>query len=203
MIRFRHAALIGFLLASCAPHPIQGGTGDSPAPNRAAESIPAGRGTLHQDQFTVSLRDGALLIKVTPLSEEITGLAAPDTYARLHALVENRQRDAAMATGVNDPELFLVAFFSYQPETLFQPEDLLIRQQGRLLRPLAILPVTPDWGRQRLRQQEIQSAIYAFDPAIDPTLPMTIRYGSVESDDWARILPRLQAERAKVEARTE
>jgi len=44
--------------------------------------------------------------------------------------------------GVAAPQLFLVSFFSYEPDVSFQPEDLQLSYQGRLLRPLAIVPVT-------------------------------------------------------------
>jgi hypothetical protein len=61
--------------------------------------------------------------------------------------------------------------------------------------------VTPGWASHRLEQQETRSAIYAFDPELDPELPFSVRYANVESDDWIRILPRLQSERAKIRAR--
>lgn len=48
--------------------------------------VPAGFGTLKQDQFTVSLRSGPLLLKVTPLDESVIRLSAPDTYQKLHSL---------------------------------------------------------------------------------------------------------------------
>src|SRR5690606_1607861 len=101
---------------------------------------PPGHGTLHQDDFTVTLRADALLIKVTPLDESVIRLAAPDTYNRLHALAESRRAEAANATGTDSPQLFLVSFFSYQPDVPFQPEDLQLVHQGRLLQARTILP---------------------------------------------------------------
>jgi len=51
-------------------------------------------------------------------------------------------------------------------------------------------------------QHEPQSAIYVFDPEIDLELPLVVRYGARESNDWMRILDRLRDERAKVRARS-
>ncbi|HEX7052110.1 MAG TPA: hypothetical protein VF188_18015 [Longimicrobiales bacterium] len=169
------------------------------AAHRSAALPPPGHGTLRQDDFTIALRAGALQVKVTPLAEEVIRLAAPDTYTRLHALAESRRTDAARVAGA--PALFLVSFFSYQPATRFTPEDVQLVHQGRLLHPAAILPLTPGWGAQRLRQQETQSAVYVFDAILDFDLPLDLRYGVAESDAWTSIIPRLELERAKVRAR--
>jgi hypothetical protein len=64
-----------------------------------------------------------------------------------------------------------VSFFSYQPDTAFQPEDVQLLHQGQLLRPLAIFPITSGWGSQRLQQQDNQSALYAFESPIDYDQP--------------------------------
>ena len=160
-----------------------------------------GHGTLRQDEFTISLRDGPLLIKVTPLVQSVIRLAAPDTYERLHALAESRGAELSAMVAEDSPTLFLVSFFSYQPDTPFQPDDLQLENQGRRLRARAVLPLTPGWGAQRLTQQEVQNAVYAFPADIDLDLPLTVRYGWAESDAWNQILSRLRIERAKVRAR--
>lgn len=168
------------------------------SPARAPSPPGAYRGTLRQDEFTVPLRDGPLQIKVTPLAEEVITLAAPDTYDRLSALLESRRAEASRRTGLDAPTLFLVSLFSHEPDTRFQAEDLHLIHQGRLLRPRAILPLTPGWsGAQRLGRQATESAIYVFDPEIDLDQPLVVRYGRSESDAWARIILRLRAERAR------
>ncbi|HEX7117680.1 MAG TPA: hypothetical protein VF212_02775 [Longimicrobiales bacterium] len=167
----------------------------------AAALVPPGHGTLRQDDFTVSLRNGALLVKVTPLAEAVIRLAAPDTYERLHALVESRRVELTAVAAEAEPVLFLVSFFSYQPDAPFRPDDLHLLSRGRLLRPQAILSLTPAWGAQRLEQQQTQSAIYVFEAGVDLELPLTVRYGRVESDEWSRILERLRLERGRVRAR--
>jgi hypothetical protein len=173
------------------------------SPSSSVQAAPLGFGTLKQDDFTMGMRSEALLVKVTPLDESIIRLAAPDTYNRLHALRVSRARDAQSQTsGSEAPQLFLVSFFSYQPDVTFQPEDLQIEHQGRVLRAAAILPLTPTWGKGRLSQQEVATAIYAFGEPINYDLPMTVRYGMFENADWLRIINKLQVERGKVSGRS-
>lgn len=190
-------------VAGCASAPADAGAQAQPTGGAAQQPslIPAGLGTLRQDEVTVQIRSGALLIKATPLDEGVIRLLAPDTYDRLHALADSRRAEAARQANAETPELFLVSFFSYQPDVAFQPEDLQITYQGRIMRAAAILPVTGGFGRQRLAQQESQSAIYAFDERIDYAQPFVVRYGFDQSDEWLRILPKLEVERAKVRAR--
>ncbi|MGH7504176.1 MAG: hypothetical protein ACRELX_00925, partial [Longimicrobiales bacterium] len=163
--------------------------------------VPPGYGTLKQDEVTVSLRSGPLLVKATPLDEAVIRLLAPDTYDRLRALAESRRAEAARSTS-GPPTLFLISFFSYQQDVEFQPEDLQLRHRGRLMQAAAILPITNGFGRQRLAQQENQSAIYAFDERVDYDQPIIVRYGFEESDAWTRIIPKLEVERAKIRARS-
>jgi len=192
-------------LAACA----SGGGGpaaaqDAPRPAQAVQTpgqVPPGLGTLKQDQFTVSLRSGALLVKVTPLTESVIRLAAPDTYTRLHALAESRRAEAQRRVPGGELQLFLVSLFSYQPDVPFQPEDLQLIATGRTLRPAAILPMTAGWGKQRLGQQEAQAAVYVFDGGIDYGQPLIVRNGMDQSAAWGDIVPLLDEERGKVLAR--
>jgi hypothetical protein len=162
--------------------------------------VPAGYGTLRQDEVTVSLRSGAVLVKVTPLDEAVIRLLAPDTYDRLSSLRQSRREEAGRMV-MDEPEMFLVSFFSYEPDAAFQPEDVQIVYQSRLLRPASIIPLTSNWGRQRLDQQETQTAIYAFDTSIAFDQPMTVRYGMEESQQWRQILVRLENERGRIRSR--
>jgi hypothetical protein len=101
-----------------------------------------------------------------------------------------------------DPRLFLVSLFSYQPNVTYEPEDLLLVNRGLRFRPLGIAPITPSWGTQRLAQQETRMAIYAFDEGIDLGTDLVVEYQELRNDVWrGRILPLLDAERAKVRAR--
>lgn len=190
---------------AAAPEP-----GEEPTPQEQAsreersplaDLVPPGFGTLHQDDVTLTLRQGPLLLKATPLAESVIRLTAPDTYTRLNALAESRREEAARQSMARDPSLWLVSFFSYEPDVTYQPEVLRFQQQGRLYRPLATLPLGSGWGRQRLSQQEQQSAVYAFDPTIDLTLPLTLLYEQQRTDAWEGIISKLEIEAAKVRSR--
>lgn len=196
-------AAFAVVIGACAPGAAQQETRPSAAETSAAPQeglVPAGFGTLKQDEVTLSIRSGGLLVKVTPLSEQVIRLTAPDTYTRLHNLAESRRAElAAHASG--STELFLVSFFSYQPNVEFQPEDVQLLVQGKLLRPLGMSPVTSGWGRQLLQQQESQTALYAFESPIDYDQPITLRYGLEENEAWRNLIPKLRSERNKVQSR--
>jgi len=164
--------------------------------------IPAGYGTLKQDEFTMSFRSGPLLIKVTPLTENVIRTAAPDTYNRLHALANSRREEALNAGGPSATELFLVSFFSYQPDVTFTPENLQLVNQGRQLRPVTVIPISSGWSRQRMQQQETQSALYVFESPIDYQQTITAAYGMDQNNAWSGIIPRLQVERSRILARS-
>ena len=177
------------------------------APGAAAQEpeeedlVPPGFGTLLQDEVTLSLRSGDLLIKATPLAEEVIRLTAPDTYTRLSGLAGAHREALEFQTRETDPVLFLVSIFSYQPDVTYQPEDINIVNQGIRERPLAIQAITPGWGVQRLSQQQMQMAVYAFSPFINLDLDLEIEYRDARNAGWQRILIALEAERAKVRAR--
>lgn len=194
-------ALAALLSGACARQT----TAQTPAPesqDSARKSlVQPGFGTLKQDVFTVGIRSGPLLVKVTPLSEQIIRLAAPDTYERLHALAESRRADAVERSQSKDPELFLVSFFSYQPDVEFSPEDLQIDYNGKLLHAAAIIPLSPSWGRQRMGQQETLAAIYVFGEPMDYELPFVLKYGTAENRQWQSVIPKLQVERNKILSR--
>jgi len=164
--------------------------------------VAAGYGTLLQDAITPQLDGGDLQIKVTPLEEWVIRLTAPDTYKRLQGLGEIYGPRAALTAMAGDASLFLVSLFSYQPDVTYEPEELLLVNRGLRFRPLGIAPITPSWSTQRLAQQETRMAIYAFDESLDLTADLVVEYKTLRNDGWrGRILPLLDAERAKVRAR--
>jgi hypothetical protein len=178
---------------------------NAPVPARVARQdtlVPPGFGTLKQDDVTMTLRSGPLLIQVTPLAESIIRLLAPDTYQRLHNIAESKREEARRSAGIAEPVLFMVSFFSYQPDVEYSTEDLQLSHQGGLLSPSAVMPVTPAFGRQRLAQQDQQIGIYAFDSRMDYQLPIVIRYALEQSDQWMNIVPRLEVERSRIRARS-
>jgi hypothetical protein len=166
---------------------------------------PVGYGTLAQDDITVLVRDGNVSIKVLPLSEWVIRLTAPDTYARLNGYkvargAEIRSR-SARAGESGWPLVLFVTFFSQAVEETFEAYDLQIRNQGFLYRPIDILPVTPDFTRERLRQQETQIALYLFPADIDLDLRTEVAYGEASSSRWDGIRSTLDSELALATSR--
>lgn len=198
--------LLGALiLQGCAAGSPGPGAGPQPGPETAdstSTAVPAGHGTLVQDQITLQLQSRALLIKLTPLSEEIIRLTAPDTYGRLRGLADAHGPRASRTAMGPEPTLFLVSLFSYEPDVTYEPEDLLLVNRGLRLRPQGIAPISPSWGTQRLGQQEARMAVYAFDGGIEWETDLVVEYQQWRNEQWRdQIVPVIQAERAKVRAR--
>jgi len=198
--------LSAFLLPACSsgdpsprPFPGPGRTGEE------AESllVPPGFGTLLQDQISLRLQSGALLIKVTPLEEGIIRLTAPDTYERLRGLAEIHGPRATRTGPASQSSLFLVSLFSYEPDVTYEPEDLLLVNRGLRLRPEGIAPISPSWGTQRLGQQETRMAVYAFSGDVEWEADLVAEYQELRNEIWRdQVVPLLEAERAKVRARS-
>ncbi|MFP4622726.1 MAG: hypothetical protein ACLFRX_00970, partial [Gemmatimonadota bacterium] len=191
------------LVTACAP--VEPAPAPVPRPVQDAAPVveaqrtdlpPAGYGSLRQNEFSIEIVDMAVHVKVTPLSERVIRLAAPDTYERLRVLAASRSAQAERITEGSGAELFLVSFFSREPNVGYRPEELQLTHRGRSLRPAGIIPLTAGWGRQLLQPEQTQSAIYVFEPPFDYDLALTIRYSLQENDDWHRvILPLLEEER--------
>lgn len=203
-------ATLGLLAHGCGPV-AQGGPGQPPSPEGPGgidprESdllVPPGFGTLTQDDVSLRLQSGDLLIKVTPLEEWVIRLTAPDTYTRLSGLVQAHGSRAGSGRSPANTALFLVSLFSYQPDVTYQPEDLMLVNRGLRARPVGIAAVSPSWGTQRLAQQETRMAVYAFDGPMDLQTDLVAEYQELRNEIWRdRILPLLEAERAKVRARS-
>ena len=180
-----------------------GGSGRPVAPDGrddVAVLVPPGYGTLTQSQFTLHLQSGALQIQVTPLAESVIRLAAPDTYERLAGLSASASAVLQSWAREGSP-LFLVSMFSRVPTITYEPENLHVVNGGLRYRPTAIDAITPGWGGQRLRQEEPQIAVYAFEPGIELEIGLMVEYEGVTNSGWDSILNRLELERARVRAR--
>lgn len=195
-------------IAACVGNPPTDDIAGTPVPTdqENAETLPpAGYGTLRQDDFTIALQSEELQIKVTPLNESVIRLAAPDTYQRLHGLVASRidrVREIAANAGLQEPpKIFLVSFFTRSRQADYKPADLQLLSQGILHRPLGILPITSDWGREQVRQEQTQSALYVFDPAVDLDVAFQVEYSGQRALQWSAILGLLEAEQGRVRSR--
>ena len=174
----------------------------APAPDGAAvpadpeDLPPPGHGTLRQEEISLVLRSPELEIMVTPLAESFIRVTAPDTWERLSGIAR-RHRPSAPESSL----LFLVSFFTRQPEVRFTPEEVQLLSRGLRLRPSAIFPVTPTWGQHRVRQRSTEMAVYAFPPEVDLESELLLAYGLQETGGWEATLGRVQAERARARAR--
>ena len=165
---------------------------------------PAGFGSLRQDQVAVTITTSNLAVRVMPLDEHVTRLLAPDTYASLHALAQSRSAAitaALRSAGRDSASLFFVTFFGLQPQVTFIPDQVSIQSQGVYYRPIAIVPLSPQWNDARVDQRQQASAIYLFDPAIPLSQTFTAFYGDQYSATFDNALTLIQSERARVLAR--
>jgi hypothetical protein len=193
------------------PGPPDGGDRPAPASDPAGVApdliddgtdLPVGHGTLRQSDISVDLRRGELQLRVTPLTESVTRVTAPDTYERLSALARGHQEIFLERTGAAVPfELFLVSLYTELGDVTFEPEDLSLVSRGLRYRPVEIRAVTPGWDRQRLDPRQTLMAIYAFPEGVDLERDLEVEYQELRSREWERILPVIQSERARVRAR--
>ena len=190
-----------------APGPV---TADTAARRVRADTLPglfpAGYGTFKQEDLSLRLRSSSLQVRATPLDESIIRLMSPDSYRALSELKRSKQ-DAIAAVArrnaaVRELSLWYVSFFAVERgETRFSPREFIITNVGRDFRPLEIIPLTPGFGEQRLRQNGRQDAIYVFDGQLDAQQPLSVAYETARNDEWANMLPLIERERALVRSR--
>jgi hypothetical protein len=212
----RAAALIG--LASCLASPrltgAQAASRRPPAGERGDSTdragrdglIPAGFGTLRQDQVAIRVQTLGLTVSAIPLEESVIRTLAPDSYRSLHALRESKAAPlAALASrnGLTAVQAWYVTFFNIQQgEARFDAFDFVVRSAGQDFRPLDALPLTPGFGSGRVAQRGQQSAIYAFDPQLDLNQPLTVATLGQQSNVWGdATLPLVERERSAVWSR--
>lgn len=166
---------------------------------------PVGYGTLSQQDITITIKSNTLLIKLVPLEEWVIRLTAPDTYSRLNSFKVSRGEEiltnARRAGERGWPSVFLVSFFTRDYEQNYEPTDVQIRTQSFIFRPLNIIPITPDFTRQRLAQQQTQMALYLFSEDVDLDLPIDAVYQDGVGPQWVAIRATLDRELATVLAR--
>jgi hypothetical protein len=166
---------------------------------------PPGFGTLRQDDISLKLTVANLQVRATPLDESIIRLLSPDSYRAMSELKRSKSEAIAAVArrnAVRDLSLWYVSFFAVeQGETRFSPREFIITNVGRDFRPLDVLPITPGFGEQRLRQNGRQDGLYVFDGQLDVQQPLTVSYETARNDSWGQILPQIERERALVKSR--
>lgn len=203
------------MLSACAPVPRTGAApsaatataGDSAAVARDSSTmlVPPGFGTLRQDDIALRVSQFGLQVRAIPLDETVIRVLSPDSYRALRDLVAS-QRDRLVQlqrrTALPRLSLWYVSFFALeQGETRFSPMEFNISNVGRDFQPLDVIPLSPGFGSQRLRQREVQHALYVFDGQVDVNQPLAIVYETARNDEWSILLHRIERERALVRSR--
>jgi hypothetical protein len=167
--------------------------------------IPAGYGTLRQDEIALVAQNLGLVVKAIPLDESVIRTLAPDSYNNLHKIRESRTRDLEgirSRLGLPAVQSWYITFFnSEKGEARYDAGDVLVRSAGRDFRPLEVLGLKPGFGDGRLAQFGTQSALYAFDPAINLAQPLTVTIGTQTSNAWSDVLRKIELERSLVWSR--
>lgn len=168
-------------------------------------SLPAGFGTLRQDDIAVRVQFNALQVRALPLDETVIRTLSPDSYRALHELRESKRAlvDSVLKrTGMPGASLWYVQFYnSEQGEARFSPLEVVINSAGRDFRALDVFALTPGFGEQRLVQREVQAGLYVFDPSVDVNQPLVITFETRRSDAWGALLKRVDRERSLIRSR--
>jgi hypothetical protein len=193
----------------CAPAAgVPGAQTEPPAPQRADSSdaslIPAGFGTLRQEDVSIQIQSGGLLVRAIPLDESLLRVLAPDTYRILRDVREGhatRIAEVAGQYGMRAPSVWYFIFFALERDVRFSPQDVVISSIGRDFRPIQLIPITTGFGQNRLDQGDRHSALYLFDESLDLDQPLTLTVESVRSSAWEQTLRAIERERAMVRSR--
>lgn len=198
------------VLIACTGVPAtQSGTTPPPIADRTRDSVgtglvPAGFGSLKQDDISIRLQLRGLLVRVTPLDESVIRLLASDSYRSLRDRRESeRARITGLASryGVRDFSLWSISYYGTEPDVRFSPTEVIISSVGRDFRPIEIIPLTTGFGQQRLDQHDTQTALYLFDEAVDVNQPLTVTVETTRSVGWQETLQVIERERALVRSR--
>lgn len=202
-----------FALSACGPGSAGGAAEQAPTPARsgvsdggAAELVPAGYGSLRQDDISLKVRLPQILVRAIPLDESVIRLLSPDSYRALRELRDGGGRReqierSASRLGVQAPSLWYVSYFGLQPGARYSSGDIDIVSGGRDFRPLDVIPLSAGFGSERVGQREVQSAIYLFDHGIDTDHGLTFTVESVPTTSWNAVIPLIERERALVRSR--
>src|SRR5262245_47559526 len=181
----RRVALLG-LVAACAgqtgsttsavasaPAPAPSVQGTRVAADSDPSLIPSGFGTLKEADISITLQPPTgVRVTTFPLDESIIRTLAPDSYRAMHANVESRAaqiRQRASMHGERAPSVWFVRFYGLAPDARYDPTDVTVTVGGRDFRPLDVIPVSGDFGTQRLQPRETQTGLLLFDGSVDVT----------------------------------
>lgn len=181
--------------------------GPPPIDTLDANYVPTGFGSLKQDDISLKVTPSSgLQVSAVPLDEPLIRLLSPDSYRALSELVKSKETDLKAIRDRNrlpSYSVWYVRFFATeQGETRFSPQEFIISNTGRDFRPLDMLALSPGFGEYRLRQREVQSALFVFDGQIDINQPTKATMEGTQSvTDWGRVLQIIERERSMVRSR--
>jgi hypothetical protein len=200
-------ACIGGLLCACAtgaPGPLAAGTAQAQEDTTGTALVPAGYGSLRQDDISIRLQPQGLIVRAIPLDESVIRLLTPDSYRAMRDLQESNRTAIeviAKRSGGRRPAVWYVSFYGLQPDARFSAMDLVITSAGQDFRPIDVIPLTTGFGEQRVSQRETQSAIYLYPPEVDVDHPLVVTFQGERNTSWDQTLQRIERERALVRAR--
>ncbi len=201
------AGAIMALTAACAgaQNPPAGISTARSADSMNVALIPAGFGSLRQEDIALKLQLPDVLVKVFPLDESVIRVLSTDSYRAMHELAESKQPAVARIVAQHNllrGKLWYVSFYGLATDARFSPMDLTITVSGQDFRPVDIVPLRTGFGNQRLQPRDTQDALYVFDDALDVNQPLTVSLGSQQSTMWSSILRNIEQERAAVRSRS-
>jgi hypothetical protein len=183
--------------------------GDSVVANRQdttrAGWVPAGFGSLRQDDVALQLEQRDVRVRAIPLDETVIRLLSPDSYTSLREARESRRSELdrlATVHQLRERNVWIVTFHGLAAEARFNPNDLTVRSAGREFRPLEILALTAGFGEHRLQPRDSQQALVLFEDGIDLSQPLSLTFGTARDvSGWEEVLRVLERERALVRSR--
>lgn len=210
----RIGVVLSAALAGCAAPPATTSSTQPatlPAPmaritpdSASALLVPAGLGTLRQEDISIVLNPNGVRVTAIPLDEAVIRVLAPDSYHALRAMLDSKRAvidQRAASHGVRDPRVWMVSFLGLVPDARFVPTDITVTSGGREFRPIDVIGLTAGFSEQRLQPRETQRGLVVFDSRLDVSQPVTVTMGTERNTDWESILQRIDAERATIRAR--
>ena len=196
------------VLCACAGGTTTAVPAQTPPPRPPSDTsalIPAGLGSLKQEDISIIVATNALRVRALPLDEDFIRTLAPDSYRSMQGLRESKRAaiDAvARRSGGATVDLWYVNFYNLQQgEAPIAPRDITLTNSGRDFKPIDIIAITQGIGEGRVRQGQTETAILVFDSSINPNQPLTMRIGTQTGGNWEAVLQRVETERAKLRAR--
>ena len=194
---------------ACMP-PAPGTETGQPIPERrsgdSASLVPPGFGTLKQDDIAIRVQQFGLQVRAIPLDESVIRVLSPDSYRALSELVRSqsaRLDEVRRRTAYTQLSVWYVSFFGVEiGEARYSPMELIVTNVGRDFRPIDVVPLSPGFGLQRVRQREVQHALYLFDGQLDINQPLVLAYETSRSSAWVSVLERIERERVLARSRS-